>query len=124
MVQRFQQQIDSMKILVVDDHALVREGMRSVLQHLDSNIEVLEAGDCTSALAVADGNPDVKLILLDIKMPGMSGLDALATFRERHAGIPVVVVSGSERREDVMRAIDGGAMGYIPKTQPGSVMLN
>jgi DNA-binding NarL/FixJ family response regulator len=114
----------TLKILVVDDHALIREAMQLVLRQLDANIEVLEAGNCADALAAADRHPDLGLILLDIQLPGMSGLDALGTFRERHPAIPVVVLSGSENRDDVMRAIDGGAMGFIPKSQPSSVMIN
>jgi DNA-binding NarL/FixJ family response regulator len=113
-----------LKILVVDDHALIREAMQLVLRQLDANIEVLEAGNCIDALALADRHPDLGLILLDIQLPGMSGLDALGDFRERHPAIPVVVLSGSENRDDVIRAIDGGAMGFIPKSQPSSVMIN
>lgn len=113
-----------MKILIVDDHELIREAMRQVLKQLDANIEVLEAGNCADALTLADQHPDLGLILLDIQLPGTSGLDALGKFRERHAAIPVVVLSGSENRDDVMRAIDGGAMGFIPKSQPSRVMIN
>src|SRR5215204_659975 len=113
-----------MKILVVDDHVLIREGMRTVLQQLDASIEVLEAGTCADALAIADRHEDLDLILLDIRLPGTSGLDALTSFRDRHEDIPVVVVSASENREDVMRAIEGGAMGFIPKSQPSRAMLD
>lgn len=113
-----------MKILVVDDHALIRQAMQGLLRELDANIEVLEAGNCVDALAAADQHPDLSLILLDIKLPGMSGLDALASFRERHPAIPIVVLSGSENRDDVMRSIDGGAMGFIPKSQQSRVVIN
>ncbi len=113
-----------MKILVVDDHALIREAMHQVLRQLDANIEVLEAGNCADALALANQHPDLGLILLDIQLPGMSGLDALGDFRAQHPAIPVVVLSASENRDDVMRAIDGGAMGFIPKSQPSRVIIN
>ncbi len=113
-----------MKILIVDDHAVIREAMQDILRQLDADIEVLEAGNCADALDTADRHPDLGLILLDIKLPGMSGLDALSTFRERHPVIPIVVLSGSDSRDDVMRAIDGGAMGFIPKSQPSRVMVN
>jgi DNA-binding NarL/FixJ family response regulator len=113
-----------LKILVVDDHALIREAMQLVLRQLDANIEVIEAGNCADALAAAGRHPDLGLILLDIQLPGVSGLDGLGDFRERHPAIPVVVLSGSENRDDVMRAIDGGAMGFIPKSQPSRVMIN
>lgn len=113
-----------MKILIVDDHPLIREALRGVLGTLDDQLEVIEAGDCTEALAAAARHPDLGLILLDIHLPGMSGLDALGSFRGQYPAIPVVVMSGSENRDDVMRAIDGGAMGFIPKSQPSRVMIN
>jgi DNA-binding NarL/FixJ family response regulator len=113
-----------LKILIVDDHELIREAMRQVLKQLDANIEVVEAVNCADALTLADQHPDLDLILLDIHLPGTSGLDALGKFREQHPAIPVVVLSGSESRDDVMRAIDGGAMGFIPKSQPSRVMIN
>lgn len=113
-----------MRILVVDDHPLVREAMREVLKQLDASIDVLEAADSAGALETADCKPDLDLILLDIQMPGRSGLDALSDFREKHPAIPVVVLSGSEMPGDVLRAIDGGAMGFIPKSQPSRVMIN
>ena len=112
-----------MKILVVDDHPLIREAMRTVLKQLDSSMQVLEAGNCDDALAIAASEPDLSLVLLDLRMPGTSGLDGLATLRERHPAVPVVVLSASEDRNEVMRAIDLGAMGFIPKTQPSRVMV-
>jgi DNA-binding NarL/FixJ family response regulator len=114
----------ALKILIVDDHELIREAMRQVLKQLDANIEVMEAANCVDALTLADQHPDLDLILLDIQLPGTSGLEALSKFRERHPAIPVVVLSGSESRDDIMRAIDGGAMGFIPKSQPSRVMIN
>ena len=99
-----------MKILIVDDHPLIREALGSVLATLDNEIEVIEVGDVNAALTLAGQYGDLGLILLDIYMPGMSGLDALDSFRTQFPEIPVVVMSGSENRADVMRAIDGGAM--------------
>jgi DNA-binding NarL/FixJ family response regulator len=111
------------KILVVDDHPLIREAMRTVLKQLDSSTQVFEAGNCDDALAIAASEPDLALVLLDLRMPGTSGLDGLATLRERHPAVPVVVLSASEDRNEVMRAIDLGAMGFIPKSQPSRVMV-
>ena len=112
-----------MKILVVDDHPLIREAMRTVLKQLDEGIEVLEAGTCDEALAVAGREPELALILLDLRLPGTSGLDGLQVLRERHPSVPVVVLSASEDRGEVMRALDLGAMGFIPKTQTSGVMI-
>ena len=112
-----------MKILIVDDHPLILEAMRSVLKQLDGAIEVLEAGTCDEALAVAAREPELALVLLDLRLPGTSGLEGLRILRERHANVPVVVLSASEDRGEVMRALDLGAMGFIPKTQPSGVMI-
>jgi DNA-binding NarL/FixJ family response regulator len=111
------------KILVVDDHPLIREAMRSVLQQLDPDNEVLEAGDCEEALAIAARESELALVLLDIRLPGISGLDGLEVLRERHPSVPVVVLSASEDRNEVMRALDLGAMGFIPKSQSSRVMI-
>jgi DNA-binding NarL/FixJ family response regulator len=111
------------KILIVDDHPLIREAMQSVLAQLDPAIEVLEAGNCDDALTIAAREPDLALVLLDLRLPGVSGLDGLEVLRERHPNVPVVVLSASEDRSEVMRALDLGAMGFIPKTQPSKAMI-
>jgi DNA-binding NarL/FixJ family response regulator len=111
------------KILVVDDHPLIREAMKTVLKQLDPAMEVFEAGNCDDALDIAAREADLALVLLDLRMPGTSGLDGLATLRERHPAVPVVVLSASEDRNEVMRALDLGAMGFIPKSQPSRVMI-
>ena len=112
-----------MKILVVDDHPLMRQAVRAVLLQHDSKLEVIEAGSCEEALAAAESETDLALVLLDLRLPGRSGFDALHSLRESHPALPVVVLSASEDPEDVTRAIDGGAMGFIPKSHAGPVML-
>jgi DNA-binding NarL/FixJ family response regulator len=113
-----------LKVLVVDDHPLIRQALLVVLTQLDSDLQVLEAGNCQDALALAESNNDLDLVLLDIHLPGVSGLDALQSFRERVPAVPVVVISASEDPDDVTRALDSGAMGFIPKSQSSQVMIN
>ena len=113
-----------MKVLVVDDHPLIRQALHAVLTQLDSNLQVLEAGNCPDALELAEANPDLDVVLLDIHLPGLSGLDALQSFRERVPDVPVVVISASEDPNDVTRALDSGAMGFIPKSQSSQVMIS
>ena len=113
-----------MKVLVVDDHPLIRQALLVVLTQLDSDLQVLEAGNCPDALELAESNADLDLVLLDIHLPGVSGLDALQSFRERVPAVPVVVISASEDPDDVTRALDSGAMGFIPKSQSSQVMIN
>lgn len=113
-----------MKILIVDDHALFREGLRHVLLQLDKDGEILEAGQCDEAFKLTGAHPDIDLVLLDLSLPGMDGLAGLATFREQFPDVPVVVMSGSEERHDVQSALDNGALGYIPKSSTSQVMLS
>jgi DNA-binding NarL/FixJ family response regulator len=113
-----------MKILVVDDHPLIREALKQVLRDLDARIQVLEAESVRDALAVVASHPDLRLMLLDLNLPGENGLDALPLLRESHPHLPVVVLSASEEPGIVIRAIDAGAMGYIPKSSSRSLLVN
>ena len=112
-----------MKILIADDHGLVRDGIGRVLEALDESVEVLEAAECAAALACADEHPDLDLVLLDLNMPDMSGLAALERFGDRYPGLPVVVLSAESRQADMQRALQLGAMGYIPKQSTSQVMI-
>jgi DNA-binding NarL/FixJ family response regulator len=111
------------KVLVVDDHELIRQALTFLLKQLDAGLEVHEADDCAQALQLACALEGLGLILLDINLPGGSGLDSLTAFRARLPAVPVVVLSASQRREDMIRAIDRGAMGFIPKSQSSQVMI-
>jgi DNA-binding NarL/FixJ family response regulator len=113
-----------MKVLLVDDHALFREGLRLLLQRMGDQFEVLEAGDCDSAFDLIKLTPDLGLILLDLALPDMPGLDALTMIRTHHPGIPVVVISAAEDRPSVLEAINRGAMGFIPKSSDSSLLMN
>jgi DNA-binding NarL/FixJ family response regulator len=112
-----------LKVLVVDDHPLICEALRQVLRALDQNIELLEAPDGPEALAAAGRNEGLDLILLDLALPGADGFEVLRELRERHPSFPVVVLSASEQAETVMRALDAGAMGFIPKTSSNELLL-
>ncbi len=113
-----------MKILVVDDHPLICEALRQVLQALDQQLELLEASTCAEALELTRRNQDISLILLDLALPGVDGFEGLRQLRDEFPGLPVVVLSASEQPETVIRAIDGGAMGFIPKTSSNQVLVN
>lgn len=113
-----------MKILVVDDHPLIREALRQVLQSLDPDLELIEAQSCDEALEMTQRHTDISLILLDITLPGADGYEVLRRLREDYPDIPVVVLSAADQPEAVTRAIDGGAMGFIPKTSSSQLLLN
>jgi DNA-binding NarL/FixJ family response regulator len=112
-----------LKILVVDDHALVREGLRQVLKGLDEQLEVLEASQCSRAFELAALHPDLDLVLLDYQLPGMNGLEALAVFGQRHPELPVVMISGSADPRMVRQVMALGAAGFITKASLSSELL-
>jgi DNA-binding NarL/FixJ family response regulator len=113
-----------LKILVVDDHALVREGLRQVLKGLDEEVEVLEAAHCFRAFELAAQHPDLDLVLLDYHLPDMNGLDALAVFRKNHPELPIVMLSGSVNPQTVRQVLDRGAAGFIAKASMSSELLS
>lgn len=115
---------NTMKILVIDDHPLIREALRHVLAQLDSGLDLLEAADCDTGMEFAERHPDLDLVLLDLSLPGSSDLSALELFRRRFPAIPVVVVSARDEHDLVLGALDAGAMGFIPKTSSNSLMIN
>lgn len=112
-----------MKILVVDDHPLILEALQHVLQQLDGEVEVLVAQNAQSGRDLVAGNPDAELLLLDLHLPGALGMSLLSELRQSFPTVPVVVLSASDRRDDVLQAIDLGAMGFIPKCSTNIVML-
>lgn len=109
-----------MRILIVDDHDLFRKGLRLLLSGFDPELVIMEAADCTQATALS-GEP-FDLVLLDLHMPGMSGLDALHSLRPSFESSPIVVLSGEDDPRQVRRAIDAGAAGFIPKSSTPDVM--
>ena len=112
-----------MKILIVDDHPLVREGVRHTLASLHRDVIVLEAGNANEALELSAQHPDLDLVMLDLALPGMPGLAVLEELRQRGCTAPVVVLSGSCERADVIAALNSGAMGFIPKLSSSELML-
>lgn len=105
-----------MKMLIVDDHALFADGLAYMLERMEPAPIVVKAANCSDAFRQIGVHKDIGLVLLDLCLPGTSGFEALPLLRQRYPDIPVVVVSASDDRETVLRALDQGAMGYIPKT--------
>lgn len=105
-----------MKILVVDDHALVREGLRQVLKGLDEQVEVLEAPHCARAFELAALHPDLDLVLLDYHLPDMNGLEALDVFGKDHPELPIIMLSGSVNPRVMRQVLAKGAAGFLTKS--------
>ena len=113
-----------LKILVIDDHPLVRDAMAQLVTQLDGAVEVLQAADCPAGLAAAAAHEDLDLVLLDLNLPGLRGIPALERFRREHPTAPVVIVSAFRDRDTVSEAIRNGAMGFIPKSASRDTVLN
>jgi DNA-binding NarL/FixJ family response regulator len=111
------------KILVVDDHPLILEALHHVLRALDGEATIHDARTAEDGRRLVAEHPDARLLILDLSLPGADGFSLLREIRAAHPEIPVVVLSASDQREDIMRAIDLGAMGYIPKSASNLVML-
>jgi DNA-binding NarL/FixJ family response regulator len=112
-----------MKILVVDDHVLIREALRGVLRELDDGAAVLEACDGGQATRLIEEHGDLGLVLLDLTLPDRDGFSLLAELRERYPAISIVVMSALQDRDNVAKALDLGALGFIPKSAQREVML-
>ncbi len=107
-------------ILIADDHPLFRDAIKSALLGYinggPANTTMIEAGDFNGAVEALDAQPDIDLLLLDLTMPGASGLSALVAMRASHPAVPVVIVSASDDPATVRRALDLGASGFISKS--------
>ncbi len=112
-----------MKILLADDHPLFREGVKPVLLKLDRRVSLIEADDYPSAFAAMRRAREVDLALLDLYMPGMSGLEGVVRFRAAFPEIPLVVLSAADEVADIKQVVAAGALGYITKSASSEVIL-
>lgn len=112
-------------ILLVDDHVLFRDGMAMLLSPIRPGLRTSHAGSVEQALALtAEADTDAPdLVLMDLGLPGMHGLEGIALLRQRHPELPVVALSSADDRDTVLNAIDAGAMGFIPKSSTSAVMV-
>jgi DNA-binding NarL/FixJ family response regulator len=101
------------RVLLVDDHEVVRKGIRSILEDRFAPIEIAEAGTGDAALAALDKPCDA--VILDLSMPGRSGIDLLSEIKHRHPRLPVLILSLHGEEQFALRALRAGAAGYLTK---------
>ena len=113
-----------MKVIVADDHSLIREGLERTLKLFEPDIEIFHAEDRESVLDQLNLQKNIDILLLDLFMPGANGFDLLSTICNNYSRIPVIVISGAEEPRNMRKVIDSGASGFIPKSASNDIMLN
>ncbi|MEY2890131.1 MAG: hypothetical protein RJA98_39 [Pseudomonadota bacterium] len=104
-----------MKVLLIDDHPLILSALKAVIQGLGDDVTVVGAASAREGRLALKTQSDIDLVLLDLQLGDANGFDVLVEFRATYPALPVVVVSASDRTSDVIRSIDSGAMGFVPK---------
>ena len=112
-----------MKVLLVDDHPLILAALQSVIQGLGDDVTVVGVDNADAARRALQTDADFDLVLLDLALGEVDGFEVLSEFRSTYPALPVVVVSASDRASDVIRAIDLGAMGFVPKRSSNTALF-
>jgi DNA-binding NarL/FixJ family response regulator len=110
------------KILIVEDHALVREAMAQRLACLEPELVCLESAGADEALALLEAHGDVDLAIVDLMLPGANGFSLLGVLAKRYPDLPAIVVSAMDDDASVRRALSAGASGFVSKASSGEVL--
>ena len=110
------------KILIVEDHALVREAMAQRLACLEPELVCLESAGADEALALLEAHRDVDLAIVDLMLPGANGFSLLGVLAKRYPDLPAIVVSAMDDDASVRRALSAGASGFVSKASSGEVL--
>jgi DNA-binding NarL/FixJ family response regulator len=113
----------AVKLLIVDDHPLFRDGLAALLLQASTDTTVVQASSTEEALQLADEQV-IDAVFMDLVMPGMCGEPAIREFARRHPDLPVIVLSSSESAGDVRRVLNAGASGYIPKSATAQTVVS
>ena len=112
-----------MKVLLIDDHPLILAALQAVIRGLGDDVTMVGVGSPAEARAALKSDPDQDLVLLDLYLGEGDGFELLSELRARYPALPIVVVSASDRASDVIRAIDAGAMGFVPKRASNATLF-
>jgi DNA-binding NarL/FixJ family response regulator len=114
----------STHLLIIDDHQLIIDGLENVLQHLSENIEITHSQNAKDALDWLIDGKEFDLILVDISMPNMDGFSFITAINDHKIIIPIAIISATENVNDVQKALDKGALGFISKSSKSEELLN
>ena len=113
-----------MKVLLVDDHDALLTALKQVIRGLGDDVTVVAVPGVAEMRATLRKDRQFDLVLLDLELANVNGFELLTEVRERHPALPVVVVSASSRSSDVIRAIDHGAMGFVPRRASSAMLFD
>jgi two-component system, NarL family, nitrate/nitrite response regulator NarL len=113
-----------MKILVVDDHLVMLEGLSALLRQEGPQTVIVQASSAAEALAAVEQHADLDIVVLDLLMPGTSGLSTISEIGRARPELPVIVLSSFEDPRDVRNALSQGALGYVPKSASQTTLLS
>ena len=113
-----------MKILIVDDHSLVREGLKAILSLSELSPIFVEAWDADTVQTQLELHPDIALMLLDIQMPGCTGLELLSRIVRQRPQLPIIMLSAEHDMQTVTTALSSGASGFLSKTSLNQVLVS
>jgi two-component system, NarL family, nitrate/nitrite response regulator NarL len=113
-----------MKLLIVDDHQMVREALAALLAQPRYDAQILLAGDAKEGVELALQHADIDAVLLDVAMPGVDGIAALKDFSRARPDLPVLLIAGSEDPREVQRGLAAGALGYVPKSASPDTLMS
>jgi DNA-binding NarL/FixJ family response regulator len=112
-----------MKVLIADDHWMIRASLKHAMSGIDSSVETVDAESFQEASEKLAQHFDIELMLIDLVMPGLPGLDGLRALRASYPDIPIAVISVHEDRDHVLQAISEGVIAYIPKSAAGAELI-
>jgi len=112
-----------MKLLIIDDHPVLRDGLAAFLQQAGFDTVVMQASSVAEGLDIAGDHSEIDVVILDLMMPGVNGFDAISKLGMIRPDLPVMVLSSSENPSDVRRALALGALGYVPKSSSANVLF-
>jgi two-component system nitrate/nitrite response regulator NarL len=110
--------------LIIEDHPLYRDALIHLMQQIVGESETVAASSAEEGLRLAEALPNLALILLDLGLPGLNGIEAITTFQRKLPLVPIIVVSASENRQEVTAALQAGVMAFVSKAVSSEIMTD